>query len=197
MYGFESEGIVNDIITIAKHFGGGVGISAVTTTAEIEDKVVKDGYAATHSHANDPLICAAGIASLDVVQQEDVPAKARTIGFRMRERLGALQQRYEMIGDIRGRGQLMGIELVRDRHSKQPATTEGRKIGQYCFEHGLIFSIRREGSVLRFVPPSTTTEDQIDAAMDILGDALETVAAGRVMRAGGVAGANPTSHSAS
>jgi 2,2-dialkylglycine decarboxylase (pyruvate) len=131
----------------------------VTTTAEIENKVFNDGYAATHSHANDPLICAAGIASLDVVQQEDVPAKARAIGSHMRERLDALEQRYEMIGDIRGRGQLTGIELVRDRQTKQPATTEGRKIGQLCFERGLIFSIRREGSVLRFVPPSTTTED--------------------------------------
>jgi len=178
MFGFESEGIVPDIVTVAKHLGGGVGISAVTTTAEIEEKVVSQGYAATHSHANDPLICAAGIASLDVIEQEDVPKKARDIGTRMRERLEALQQRYEMIGDIRGRGQLMGIELVRDRRSKEPATEEGRAIGQYCFERGLIFSIRRNGSVLRFVPPATTTPDQIHRAMDLLGDALERASAG-------------------
>ncbi|MGE5200539.1 MAG: aminotransferase class III-fold pyridoxal phosphate-dependent enzyme, partial [Acidobacteriota bacterium] len=162
-----------DIVTVAKHFGGGVGISAVTTSAAIEEKVVSQGYAATHSHANDPLICAAGIASLDVIEQEDVPKKAREIGARMRERLEALQQRYEMIGDIRGRGQLMGIELVRDRQSKEPATDEGRGIGQYCFERGFIFSIRRSGSVLRFVPPATTTPDQIDRAMDLLGGAIE------------------------
>jgi 2,2-dialkylglycine decarboxylase (pyruvate) len=176
MFGFESEGIVPDIVTIAKHFGGGVGISAVTTTAEIEDKVVSEGYAATHSHANDPMICAAGVASLDVIQQEDVPAKARRIGDQMRERFEALQQRYEMIGDIRGRGQLMGLELVRDRHTKEPATDEGRAIGRYCFEHGLIFSVRRNGSVLRFVPPATSTPDQIDAAMDTLSDAFEAAA---------------------
>ena len=174
MFGFESEGIVPDIVTVAKHFGGGVGISAVTTSAAIEEKVVSQGYAATHSHANDPLICAAGVASLDVIEQEDVPKKARQIGARMRERLEALQQRYEMIGDIRGRGQLMGIELFRDRQSKEPATDEGRGIGQYCFERGLIFSIRRNGSVLRFVPPATTTADQIDRAMDLLGAAIES-----------------------
>lgn len=173
MFGFESEGVVPDILTVAKHLGGGVGISAVTTTAEIEEKVVSQGYAATHSHANDPLICAAGIASIDVIQNEDVPAKARRIGSHIRERLDGLQQRYEMIGDIRGRGQLTGIELVRDRHSKEPATDEGRAIGQYCFGHGLIFSIRRNGSVLRLVPPATTTPDQIDQAIDILGDAIE------------------------
>jgi 2,2-dialkylglycine decarboxylase (pyruvate) len=137
--------------------------------------VVASGYAATHSHANDPLICAAGVASLDVVEQEDVPAKARRIGGHMLERLEALQQRYEMIGDVRGQGQLTGIELVRDRRTKQPATEEGREIGRMCFEQGLIFSLRRGGSVLRFVPPATTTPGQIDAAMDQLGRALEAV----------------------
>lgn len=173
MFGFESEGIVPDIVTIAKHFGGGVGISAVTTTAEIEEKVVADGYAATHSHANDPLICAAGTASLDVIANEDVPAKARRIGEHMHLRLAAFQQRYEMVGDVRGRGQLIGVELVRDRQTKEPATTDGQAIGAYCFDRGLIFSLRRGGSVLRFVPPATTTIDQIDKAMDLLGEALE------------------------
>jgi 2,2-dialkylglycine decarboxylase (pyruvate) len=179
MFGFERDGIVPDIVTIAKHFGGGVGISAVTTTVEIEDKVVSDGYAATHSHSNDPLICAAGVASLDVVEGEDVPAKARKIGAQMHERLQALMQRYDLIGDIRGRGQLTGIELVRDRNTKEPATDEGRQIGKLCFERGLIFSLRRGGSVLRFVPPATTTQDQIDRAMDLLGDAIEVVSTTR------------------
>ncbi|MFO0995895.1 MAG: aspartate aminotransferase family protein [Alphaproteobacteria bacterium] len=173
MFAFESEGIVPDIITVAKHLGGGVGVSAVITSEAIEDKVVKSGYAATHSHANDPLICAAGVASLNVIRDEDVPAKARKIGLQMRERLEALAQRYELIGDIRGRGQLMGIELVRDRYTKEPATTEGKAVAKHCFEHGLIFSVRRGGSVLRFVPPSSTTADQIDLAMDRLGAAIE------------------------
>lgn len=184
MFGFESEGIVPDIVTVGKHFGGGVGISAVTTTAAIEDKVVRDGYAATHSHANDPLICAAGTASLDVIEQDNVIDKARKIGAHMRERLEALQQRYEMIGDVRGRGQLTGVELVRDRQSKDPASDEGRAIGKYCFDNGLIFSLRRGGSVLRFVPPATTTPDQIDAAMDLVGKAIEETAPKRNVIAG-------------
>jgi 2,2-dialkylglycine decarboxylase (pyruvate) len=175
MFGFETEGIVPDIITLAKHLGGGVGVSALTTTEAIEETVIASGYAATHSHANDPLICAAGVASLDVIEQEDVPAKARRIGAQMRERLEALQQRYDLIGDVRGQGQITGIELVRDRQSKQPATDEGREIGRMCFENGLIFSLRRNGSVLCFVPPATTTADQIDKAMDLLGQALEAV----------------------
>ena len=177
LFGFERDGIVPDIVTLAKHFGGGVGISAVVTSAEIEEKVIARGFVATHSHSNDPLICAAGIASLDVIEEEDVPAKARAIGAAMRERLEALQQRYELIGEVRGRGQLLGLELVRDRQSKEPATEEGRRIHKMCFERGLIFSLRRGGSVLRFVPPATTTADQIDHAMDILGNALEAASA--------------------
>jgi 2,2-dialkylglycine decarboxylase (pyruvate) len=179
MFAFESEGIVPDIVTVAKHFGGGVGISAVITTAAIEEKVVAEGYAATHSHSNDPLICAAGTASLEVIVDEDIPAKARAIGGRIREHLDAMQQRYEIIGDIRGRGQLTGIELVQDRNSKTPATEEGREIGKRCFETGLIFSLRRQGSVLRLVPPATTTPDQIDQAMEILRDAIEAVSVTR------------------
>jgi 2,2-dialkylglycine decarboxylase (pyruvate) len=188
MFGFESEGVVPDIVTVAKHLGGGVGVSAVTTTAAIEEKVVESGYSATHSHSNDPLICAAGVASLDVIEQEDVPAKARAIGRHMRERLDALQQRYEMIGDIRGRGQLTGVELVRSRHTKEPATEEGRRIGKLCFEQGLIFSLRRNGSVLRFVPPATTTPGQIDHAMDVLGEAIEAASRQRPSAAVGAAG---------
>ena len=80
MFGFQSEGIVPDIVTMAKHLVAASGSARVTTTAAIEEKVVASGYAATHSHANDPLICAAGDASLDVIEQEDVPAKARRIG---------------------------------------------------------------------------------------------------------------------
>src|SRR5436309_11811759 len=183
-FGFQAEGVVSDIVTVAKHFGGGLGISAVTTTAAIEDKVVREGYAATHSHANDPLICAAGTASLDLIEKENVPEKAPKIGAHMRLRLEAFQQRYETIGDVSGRGQLTGIESVRDRQTKAPATAEGKAVGKFCFQQGLIFSLRRDGSVLRFVPPSTTTDDQIDAAMDLVGKALETVAPKRNMTRG-------------
>ena len=185
LFGFERDGIVPDVVTLAKHFGGGVGISAVVTSAEIEETVVARGFVVTHSHSNDPLICAAGIASLDVVEEEDVPAKARAIGAAMRERLEALQQRYELVGDVRGRGQLTGIELVRDRRTKEPATEEGRQVHKLCFERGLISSLRREGAVLRFVPPATTTLAEIEAAMDILGDALEAASRKGVHRGGG------------
>jgi 2,2-dialkylglycine decarboxylase (pyruvate) len=172
MFACDAEGVIPDMITVAKHFGGGVSISAVSTTAEIEEKVVETGYINTHSHSNDPLACAAATASLDVIEGEDMPAKARAIGTRFKGHLEALAQRYEQIGDVRGRGLLMGIELVEDRHSRRPAYALGRAVHRHCFERGLIFSQRRDGSVLRFVPPMSTTETQIDRAAQLLDDAL-------------------------
>lgn len=179
MFGLQRDGIVPDIVTVANHFGGGIGISAVTTTAKIEERVVSGGYAATHSHSNDPLICAAGVASLDVVEREDVSAKARRIGIQMRQRLEEMMQRHELIGDIRGRGQLMDVELVRSRSTKEPTTDEGLNIGKTCFDSGLIFSLRRGGSVLRFTPAATTTPDQIDHAMDVIDRALDKISSAR------------------
>lgn len=177
MFGFTDEGIVPDIVTLAKHLGGGVGISSVTTTDAIEDKVVETGLTVTRSHSNDPLLCAAGSASIDIVVEEDVPAKARALGARLREHLTALMERYEIIGDLRGRGMLVGVELVKDRDTKEPAFEEGNEIGRRCFEAGLIFSVRRGGSVLRFVPPATTTLAQVDQAMETLAKVLEEVSA--------------------
>lgn len=172
MFACEAEGVVPDIITVAKHFGGGVSISAVSTTAAIEEKVVATGYINTHSHSNDPLACAAGLASLDVIEGEDMPAKARAIGARFKGHLEALSQRYEEIGEVRGRGLLLGIELVEDRHTRRPHQALGQAVHRWCFEHGLIFSQRRGGSVLRFVPPMTTTEAQLDRAAQLLDDAF-------------------------
>ena len=174
-FAFEHEGVIPDIITLAKHFGGGICISSVTTSAEIEERVVADEFIVTHSHSNDPLACAAGTATLEVLEREDLPAKARQLGSYLKSKLNELSERFEIIGDVRGRGLLQGIELVRDRHSKEPATTEGKAITEQCLEAGLIFSVRREGSVLRFVPPASTTEDQIDRAVEILIDSMEEV----------------------
>ena len=174
-FAFEHEGVVPDVITLAKHFGGGICISSVTTSAEIEEQVVADEFIVTHSHSNDPLACVAGTATLDVLREHDLAAHARGLGGYLTSKLHELAERFEIIGDVRGRGLLQGIELVRDRRSREPATSEGRAITERCLQDGLIFSVRREGSVLRFVPPASTTEDQIDRATEILGNALEEV----------------------
>lgn len=177
MFGFERDDVIPDIVTLAKHFGGGVGVSAMTTSTEIEEKVFEAGLTVTRSHSNDPLLCAAGLASLELVEAEDAPARSRTIGDYLLAQLRLLSEEFEIIGDVRGRGILTGIELVLDRTTREPAYQAGQEITQHCLTHGLIFSSRRNGSVLRFMPPTTTTSAQIDQAMQILRDALTLTSA--------------------
>ena len=173
MYAYQEHGVVPDIMTLSKHFGGGLPISAMVTTDAVAERALAGGLTFGHSHSSDPIACTAGLASLDVIEEEDVPAKARAIGARWRERMEELQQRFPMIGDVRGRGCLQGVELVRDRATKEPAREEAQEVYRDCLADGLLFSARgRHGNVLRFVPPFCTSGEQIDRAAGILERAL-------------------------
>lgn len=180
MWAFQRENVVPDILTMSKHFGGGVSISAVATTDEIADTVQARGLIYTHSHMSDPIACAAAGASLDMTVEENLPERARELGAYWRAHLEELASRHEIIGDIRGRGLLQGIELVKDRQTKEPLFEAGKQIEQDCIDAGLLFSIRRGGSVLRFVPPWTTTTHQFDLAAEILDAALTRASGGTV-----------------
>jgi len=176
MWAFEHEGVVPDIFTVSKHFGGGIAISAAVTTDEIEEKVSESGFVVGHSHSNDPLPSNAAIASIDIILEEVLVDVAKKIGEYWRAHLEELARRHPIIGDIRGRGLIQGIELVEDRATRVPAFQAGQQVGRLCMDDGLIFSLRRRGSVIRFVPPFTTTEDQMDLAADILDHAFRTAA---------------------
>lgn len=175
MWAYQEEGVVPDLLTISKHFGGGISISAVVTSQEVERAVVARGFTYSHSHVSDPLACNAAIASLDVIRDENLPLRAREIGASWNAKLRHLAERHELIGDVRGRGLIQGLELVTDRERKAPAHEAGPRLARRCLERGLIFSVRRGGSVLRFVPPFTTTEAQLAHAAEILDDALAHV----------------------
>ena len=170
MWAFEQEGVVPDVLTISKHFGGGISISAVVTSRELEDRAIENGFSYAHSHSNDPLACAAAIATLDAIEEEGLAERALEIGGRLRERLVELQSRHPEIGDVRGRGILQGIELVTEDGA--PAFGLGEALRRVCMREGLVFSVRRNGSVLRFVPPFSTTAEQVDRAAEILDGAL-------------------------
>ena len=126
MFACEQEGVVPDLMTISKHFGGGIEISAVITTPEIEEKVAQRGLVIGHSHTNDPLACNAAMATLDIIIEDNLPEKARTVGDYWKRHLQALAQKYDVIGDTRGRGLIQGIEFVKDRMSKEPFSSSGR-----------------------------------------------------------------------
>lgn len=175
MFAFEQHGVVPDIVTISKHFGGGVSISAAITTEEIEQTVVERGYVGGHSHCNDPLGCVAGIASIDIIVEENLPKKAVELGEYFQGILRRLAQKHELIGDVRGQGLIQGIEFVEDRERKVPAKATGVAIHKRLLEKGVICSSRRGGSVVRFVPPFTTTRAQFDYAGELLDQAITEV----------------------
>ncbi|OJU34521.1 MAG: aspartate aminotransferase family protein [Alphaproteobacteria bacterium 65-37] len=164
-------GVVPDIMAMSKTLGGGLPLAAVATTAEIEETLFERHFTYYTSHVSDPLGAEVGLAVLKVITEERLVERAGVMGAYLRGRLEDLQQRHEVIGDVRGLGLLLGVELVRDRASRTPAHRLGALTTTKCFENGLSMNIRRRperGSVWRIAPPLTVSTDEIDRAVDIL-----------------------------
>jgi len=168
-------GVIPDIMTMSKTLGGGLPLAAVATTAAIEEVLHQRHFTFYTSHVSDPLPAEVGLAVLKVIEEEGLVARAAQMGAYLRERLLDLQGRHEVIGDVRGLGLLLGVELVQDRVTKAPAHALGALTTQKCFEKGLSMNIRRRperGSVWRIAPPLTVSHDEIDRATAILDEAL-------------------------
>ena len=185
--GSEYFDVVPDIMTMSKTLGGGLPLAAVATTAAIEEVLHDRHFTFYTSHVSDPLGAEVGLAVLKVIADEQLAARSRQMGAYLRGRLEELQQRHEVIGDVRGLGLLLGVELVRDRASRLPAHRLGALTTAKCFENGLSMNIRRRperGSVWRIAPPLTVSTDEIDRAVDILDkslrDSLAEVGAGGI-----------------
>ena len=167
--------VMPDIMTVSKTMGGGLPLAAAITTAKIEQDVHDKGFTFYTSHVSDPLPATVGLAVLETIRKEHLIERARTTGAYLRGRLQELQTRYEAIGDVRGEGMLLGVELVKDRESRQPFHELGAMTTKKCFELGLSMNIRRRperGSVWRIAPPLTASHAEIDRGVDILERAL-------------------------
>jgi 2,2-dialkylglycine decarboxylase (pyruvate) len=168
-------GVTPDIMSLSKTMGGGLPLAATVTTPAIEQDIHQKGFTFYTSHVSDPLPATVGLAVLDTLKREHLMERARTQGAYLRGCLLTLQQRHEAIGDVRGAGLLLGVELVQDRATKQPFHELGALTTQRCFELGLSMNIRRRperGSVWRIAPPLTVSNDEIDRAVAILDQAL-------------------------
>jgi 2,2-dialkylglycine decarboxylase (pyruvate) len=173
--GSEYFGVVPDIMTMSKTLGGGLPLAAVSTTEKIENSLHQNHFTYYTSHVSDPLLAAVGLAVLRVITEEKLVERANVMGAYLRGKFEGLQQKYEQIGDIRGMGLLLGVELVIDRNSRRAAHQLGGLTTQKCFEHGLSMNIRRRperGSVWRIAPPLTVSTEEIDRAVEILDQAL-------------------------
>jgi 2,2-dialkylglycine decarboxylase (pyruvate) len=172
---FEQDGVVPDFLAVSKTLGGGVPLAATVTSAEIEEVCYRKGFVHVTSHVSDPLPAAVGLAVLEVLRRERLVERATALGARLEAGLRELHQRYEVIGDVRGRGLLWGVELVTDRHTKKPDPALGTRITRRCLELGLsmnIVALPRLASVWRIAPPLTCSEAQIDEGLAILDQAV-------------------------
>ncbi len=173
LFGFEKEGVIPDIITLSKTLGGGLPLSAVVTGDAIAEAARENGFSHYTSHASDPLTAAVGLAVIDVIVGDGLAERARTSGDYLKQRLTDLQSRHPAIGDVRGEGLLLGVEIVADAKTREPGHDLIKTLSDRCFELGL--NVNRVGgphAVWRLAPPLTISRDEMDQALEILDRAL-------------------------
>ncbi|AWN29794.1 4-aminobutyrate--2-oxoglutarate transaminase [Streptomyces sp. NEAU-S7GS2] len=162
----EDEGIVPDLITTAKGIAGGLPLAAVTGRAEIMDAAHAGGLGGTYG--GNPVACAAALGSIETMREQDLNAKARRIGEVMKARLNAIAEKYDIVGEVRGRGAMIAIELVKSG-SKEPNPEATAALAKACHQEGLlVLTTGTYGNVLRFLPPLVIGEDLLNEGLDIL-----------------------------
>jgi len=176
MFASEHYGVEADIFTSAKSLASGLPLGAITGTAKVMDSVHPGGLGGTYG--GNPLACRAALAVLDVIEKEGLLARAEELGRRVRAGLMGLYNKYEMIGEVRGLGAMLALELVEDRASKRPAAEEAKKLTAFCREHGLIIlDCGTLGNNIRTLMPLTITPDQLAKGLGILEEGLKHLAA--------------------
>ncbi len=176
MFAFQRDGVTPDILTISKTIGAGLPLAAMMTTAAIEEAAHERGFLFYTTHVSDPLPAAVGLTVLDVVRDEGLVERARHLGARLHEGLSALKARHECVGDVRGRGLFLGVEIIKDEASRAPDHELGARIAAQAFRRGLNMNIVKlpgMGGVFRIAPPLTISEDEIDLGLRIIGEAIE------------------------
>jgi len=168
-------GVTPDLLTCSKTLGGGVPLAAVIASAEVEERAHARGFKNYTSHVADPLPAEVGLAVLMMIARDGLLEHATEMGTYLRSRLEELQTRHQEIGDVRGDGLLLGVELVRDRETREPHPALARRSTGICLERGLSMNIRiraERGSVWRIAPPLTVTREEIDLAVSILDESI-------------------------
>jgi 2,2-dialkylglycine decarboxylase (pyruvate) len=147
----------------------------MVTTAAIEEEAHARGYLFYTTHVSDPLPAAVGLKVMEVVERDGLVERARVAGARLAEGLRQLQSRHECIGDVRGRGLLLGLEVVKSRETREPAFALGEAITRQCMALGLSMNIVKlpaMGGVFRVAPPLTVSDSEIDLGLELLDEAI-------------------------
>ena len=174
MFASEYWEVTPDIITIAKSIAGGIPLGAVTTRREIIDSSQVGGIGGTF--CGNPLACVAGLKVIEIMERDNFAKKAQIIGEIIQNRFKKMQEKYSIIGDVRGRGAMMAFELVKDRKNKVPAKEETNALIQEAYKQGLILlSAGLYGNVVRLLVPLVISEEQLQTGLDIIENSLSKI----------------------
>jgi len=170
-WGFETQSVVPDIVTMAKGIGNGAPLAAVVTTAKIAATLAQRTH--FNTFGGNPVVCAQGKAVLEVIASENLQENALNIGDQIATDLNRLKEKHDIIGDVRGRGLLLGIELVKDRTTKEPAKAECAEVLEISREMGLLLGKGGlSGQTIRFSPPMCLHAQDAHFLLDVLDEAL-------------------------
>jgi 4-aminobutyrate aminotransferase/(S)-3-amino-2-methylpropionate transaminase len=176
MFAMEHWGVDADITTVAKSLAAGMPLSAVVGRKDLMDSVHASGIGGTYG-AN-PLACRAALAVLEIFETEDLLTKGQALGDKLRQRFDQFQAQFEVVGDVRGIGPMLALELVEDRESKVPATDVAKKLVGYCHARGLIIlACGAYGNVIRVLMPLVITDAQLEKGLAIMADGFTALTA--------------------
>ncbi|QND50482.1 aminotransferase class III-fold pyridoxal phosphate-dependent enzyme (plasmid) [Phyllobacterium sp. 628] len=174
-WAFETQDVVPDIVTMGKPIGNGHPMAAVVTTREIAASF-NNGMEYFNTFGGNPVSCAVGLAVLDVIERDNLRRNALDIGNYLLTRFEKMKARYDVIGDVRGQGLFLGIELVSDRKTKQPATDIARKINNGAKQRGILMGTEGpHDNILKLRPPMIFSRENADYLIDVLEDTFEAV----------------------
>jgi 4-aminobutyrate aminotransferase/(S)-3-amino-2-methylpropionate transaminase len=174
LFGMEHFDVVADLTTVAKSLAAGMPLSAVVGRKEIMDAVHASGIGGTYG--GNPVACAAALAVMEVFEEEDLLDRAKALGTRLKMHLDQFKDEYELVGDVRGLGPMMAMELVTDRETRTPATDEAKALVKYCFDQGLLILVCGSyGNVIRLLMPLVIGEDQLSKGLEIINDGLAAI----------------------
>ncbi|WP_184069390.1 aspartate aminotransferase family protein [Sphingosinicella soli] len=176
MFAFERDGVVPDVLLLSKTLGAGMAMSSVQTSDAIAEEAERRGFFFVTTHVNDPLPAAVALKVLEIVQRDQLVERSRVLGSRLRQGLQNLMQRHQCIGDVRGRGLLLGMEFI--PFKGKSATDLAREVTEVALERGLFANITGAYSagILRFAPPINSTDEEIDFGVSVLDASISQVA---------------------
>jgi 4-aminobutyrate aminotransferase len=181
-FAFEHYDVVPDMVVLGKGLGGGI-LPIAALLARDGLNVAAERALGHYTHEKNPVACAAGLATLQVIDEEDLVRWAEQLGALALSRLEGLRERHDLVGEVRGLGLLLGVELLQNQTTEAPANAEAERVMYSALRRGLNFKVT-QGNLLTLTPPLTLTDEELDEALGMLDAALSEVGANPVVGAG-------------